>query len=89
VWCCCRDEFVGYSLCTLPTTPGCHHVSCPVWAAVEARRGFRQELTSELILPIGQPQPGPQPGESYKLLQNQCLVWLMREALMRCQPLPD
>jgi hypothetical protein len=38
---------VGYSLCTLPTTPGCHHVSCPVWAAVEARRGFRQELTSE------------------------------------------
>jgi hypothetical protein len=44
---CCRDEFVGYSLCTLPNSPGCHHVSCPVWAAVEARRGFRQELTSE------------------------------------------
>ncbi|KAF6261642.1 ciliary basal body-associated, B9 protein-domain-containing protein [Scenedesmus sp. NREL 46B-D3] len=41
-----RDEFVGYSLCTLPNTPGCHHVSCPVWAAVEARRGFGQELTS-------------------------------------------
>jgi hypothetical protein len=47
VLCCCRDEFVGYSLCTLPNTPGCHHVSCPVWAAVEARRGFMQEMTSE------------------------------------------
>ncbi|WIA11391.1 hypothetical protein OEZ85_011509 [Tetradesmus obliquus] len=41
-----RDEFVGYSLCTLPNTPGCHHVSSPVWAAVEARSSFRQELTS-------------------------------------------
>lgn len=43
----CRDEFVGYSLCNLPITPGCHHLSCPVWAAVEARKSFRHEITSE------------------------------------------
>lgn len=43
----CRDEFVGYSVCTLPNTPGCHHVSCPVWAAVQSNRSFSQEITSK------------------------------------------
>jgi hypothetical protein len=43
----CRDEFVGYSLCSLPNTPGCHHVSCPVWVAAEAGRSLPKELTSK------------------------------------------
>eukprot|EP00775_Hariotina_reticulata_P005580 gene5580-5818_t len=42
------DMFVGYSLCTLPNSPGCHHLSCPVWRPLEARRSFGQELTSWL-----------------------------------------
>jgi hypothetical protein len=41
-----RDVFVGYSLAVLPNTPGCHHLSCPVWVATEGRASLAKELTS-------------------------------------------
>jgi hypothetical protein len=44
-----RDVFAGYSLATLPTTPGCHTFSCPVWVATEGRSSISKELTSECL----------------------------------------
>lgn len=42
-----RDAFLGYALCRLPSAPGRHECSCPVWAPVQARRSFSQALQGE------------------------------------------
>lgn len=35
-----RDSFVSYGLVPLPSTPGCHKVSCNTWFAVESNRAL-------------------------------------------------
>lgn len=40
------DEFLGYGLCGLPTRPGMHEVSCPIWAALDNRKSGGQRVFS-------------------------------------------
>lgn len=42
-----RDEFVAYGLCSLPTTPGLHSISCPTWHAADSRKAIAQLMYGE------------------------------------------
>lgn len=62
---------MGYSLCSLPNTPGCHHVSCPVWVAAEGRRSLPKELTSTHTLRHAR---GAQQQKSHDVCSNMLLL---------------